>query len=224
MRLMFILISLCLWTAPAAAAAQFQEGVHYQRLQERVPGNAGAGNVEVIEFFSYACSHCAEFEPYIARWRQHKPKNAKLTFVPVTFQRDNWVILAKTYHALDLVGGVDKAHTAVFEGIHHRKKPAQTAEQIADIVAEAGVDRKKFLDAMNSFAVDSRLRHSAQLAQAYRLSGVPTMTVGGKYVTGGGMVANYNELLQVVDYLVALESKPAAAKPATPATPAAPAK
>jgi protein dithiol oxidoreductase (disulfide-forming) len=217
MRLMLILISLCMWTMPAWAAEKFQEGVNYQRISvDPIPGNAGRGEVEVIEFFSYACSHCAAFEPYIKRWGQHKPKHAKLTFVPVVFN-DGWVVYAKTYYALELLGAVDKAHAHVFDAIHVRKKPAKTAEQIADIVAEAGVNRKKFLDSMNSFAVDSRLRHSAQLSQAYRLSGVPTIAVAGKYVTAGGMVGSYDQLLEVIDYLVALESKPAV-KAVVPAT------
>jgi thiol:disulfide interchange protein DsbA len=218
MRLALILIALCLSTAPAWAAAEFKEGVHYQRIAvDPIPGSAAPGQVEVIEFFSYACSHCAQFEPYVTRWQQHKPKNAKLTFVPVTFQRDDWIVLAKTYYVLELLGSVGKAHASVFDAIHNRKKPVQTAEQVADIVAEAGVDRKKFLDSMNSFAVDSRLRHAGQLAQAYRLSGVPTMAVAGKYITAGGMVGSYDELLRVIDYLVALESKPAASKTKAPA-------
>ena len=48
-----------LLTLPAHA----QSGPGYVTLKERAPVDAPAGQVEVVEFFSYGCSHCKNFEP-----------------------------------------------------------------------------------------------------------------------------------------------------------------
>src|SRR5574339_634003 len=45
--------------------------------------------IEVVEFFSYACPHCADFEPYLQSWEQRKPKDVAFKMVPMVF-RDSW--------------------------------------------------------------------------------------------------------------------------------------
>jgi thiol:disulfide interchange protein DsbA len=55
----------------------------------------------------------------------------------------------------------------------------------------------KFEGALRSFAVDSKLKRSAQLAQAYKLEGVPAMAVNGRY-----LVPASNNMLSTVEYLI----------------------
>jgi thiol:disulfide interchange protein DsbA len=40
----------------------------------------------------------------------------------------------------------------------------------------------KYDAALHSFSVESKLRRAAQLARSYRLDGVPTLTVQGRYL------------------------------------------
>ena len=46
------------------ARAQMVEGKNYQRLSTPVPVETGK-KIEVIEFFSFGCPHCADLEPIL---------------------------------------------------------------------------------------------------------------------------------------------------------------
>jgi thiol:disulfide interchange protein DsbA len=188
---------------PAPAQAEFKEGVHYIRLADAQPD--GGDKIEVIEFFWYGCPHCAAFDPYIQTWKQSKPAGVKFTPVPAIFRPD-WVVGAKAFYALELLDALE-VHSKVFDKIHKEHKAHQTPEHYAEIVAELGVDKQKFLDATKSFVVDSKVRRAAQMIRDYRIMAVPTLAVNGKYTTSGSLAGSNQEVLSVVDYLIGLEKK-----------------
>ena len=70
--------------APPGAAAQAVEGKQYSRINP-VPVETGK-KIEVIEFFSYGCPHCAEFEPVLMDWVKAQPADVAVRRVPVMFQ------------------------------------------------------------------------------------------------------------------------------------------
>jgi thiol:disulfide interchange protein DsbA len=53
--------------------------------------------------------------------------------------------------------------------------------------------------------VQAKLQRADELSRRYRIDGVPTMIVNGKYTTDAVMVGSYDELLVLVDELVAAE-------------------
>src|ERR1700722_9558618 len=74
-------------TSTAAAATlsgtQWQEGTNFTRMVPAQPTNVPAGQVEVLEFFWYACPHCFALEPTIAPWLKSKPAYINFSRVPV---------------------------------------------------------------------------------------------------------------------------------------------
>ena len=44
-----------------------------------------ANKIEVIEFFSYGCTHCADFNPLLNAWAAKSPGDVVLKKVPVSF-------------------------------------------------------------------------------------------------------------------------------------------
>ncbi|HEY3487657.1 MAG TPA: thiol:disulfide interchange protein DsbA/DsbL [Gammaproteobacteria bacterium] len=191
--------------------------MHYKRVMVEPP--AVAGQVEVIEFFSYMCPHCADLAPHLKRWEKTKPANAKVTYVPAAF-RESWILPAKAFYAFEILGVLEKAHPLMFNAIHVQRKPIETPEQIADLMTGI-VNKQKLLDTLDSFAVDSRLRQGMVRTQKYRITGVPSIAVNGKYMTDGGLAGNYDNLLKIIDHLVRLEGRPKPAKaPVTAPIPA----
>ena len=55
----------------ATANAELVEGKNYVRMQNPHPVETGK-QIEVIEFFSYGCPHCAALEPYLDTWLEKK--------------------------------------------------------------------------------------------------------------------------------------------------------
>jgi thiol:disulfide interchange protein DsbA len=64
------------------------------------------------------------------------------------------------------------------------------------------VDRKQFLDTYGSFGVRTRMQRATQLAAAYRIDGVPTFGVAGKWVTAPSMMGSNAGALKMVEQLV----------------------
>src|SRR5262245_4245145 len=112
------LAMLCMLTA--AAYAQPAADKDFRLIQPPQPP-AAAKKIEVIEFFSYACPHCAEFEPALSSWLKRKPKDVEFKEVPMVF-RENWKPTAKLYYALEAMGLVDRYQDKIYDAIHKQNK------------------------------------------------------------------------------------------------------
>ncbi len=190
--------SLSVATAVHAAPTQ---GKYYTVLQAAQPVGAPAGKVEVIEFFWYGCPHCKEFEPYIEAWEKKQGPDVVFKRVPVAF-RDDFIPHSKMYHALVALGVAEKVTPAVFNEIHVKKNYLLTPQAQADFLKTQGIDPKKYMDAYNSFSTQSDIKRDAQMMQDYKIEGVPTVIVQGKYVTGPVQTNNLQGMTQVMNFLV----------------------
>jgi len=181
---------------PAAPVA----GTDYTVLQAAQPVEA-QGKIEVIEFMWYGCPHCNEFDPYLEAWIKKQGPDVVFKRVPVAF-RDDFIPHSKMYHALDALGLADKLTPAVFHEIHEKKNYLLTPEAQATFLATQGVDKKKYLDAYNSFSTQSSLQRDNKLMQDYKIDGVPTIAIQGKYETGPATTNSLPGTIQVMDFLV----------------------
>jgi thiol:disulfide interchange protein DsbA len=182
--------------SPAAPVA----GTDYTVLQAAQPVDA-KGKIEVIEFMWYGCPHCNEFDPYLEAWVKKQGPDVVFKRVPVAF-RDDFIPHSKMYHALDALGLADKLTPAVFNEIHVKKNYLLTPEAQATFLATQGVDKKKYMDAYNSFSTQSDLQRDTKLMQDYKIDGVPTLAVQGKYETGPATTNSLPGTIQVLDFLV----------------------
>ena len=185
-------------------AAEFTPGTHYQVL---TPQSTDSGDkIEVLEFFWYSCPHCYSFEPYLQAWKKSKPANVEFSRVPAMFRPD-WEVQARVYYALSNMGVIEDQHIKIFEAIHKDKKRLYTKDALTNFVVKNGVDRDVFLKEYDSFAVDGMVRKAKKKQKAYKLQGVPSVAVNGKYLTSGSMSGSYDNLIKIMDHLIALDEK-----------------
>ena len=71
----------------------YQAGTHYFPIDPPQPTSSG-DKVEVVEVFSYACIHCAHFEPQVQAWKQKMPAAASFSYLPAIFN-SSWEIFAR---------------------------------------------------------------------------------------------------------------------------------
>lgn len=192
--------------APMLAGAQslFTEGQHYRVINPPVPTQVADGKVEVVEVFSYACVHCANFEPFVTSWKKSLPDHVEFQGMPAVFN-PTWEALARAHHALAELGALERMHPLMFKAIHQDRKPLDKLEAIADFVATQGVDREAFLAAAQSEKTSELLQSQRQRAMAFRIEGTPSMVVNGKYLVSAG-AGGFQGMLQVVDFLVGQEA------------------
>lgn len=196
-----------------AQQAAYQEGVHYFKIDQ---APVQRDYVEVVEAFSYLCSHCATFEPYMQSWKEKMPENVVLKRIPVGFGRSAWQLYARGYVTASLMGIEEASHVAMMDSIWKDRKQMRSLDDLADFYSQFGVEKNAFIATAQSFNVDTQVRRDQRLIQLYGINGTPTMVVNGRYrVSSNQNVPGFDSMLAVVDYLVdkelaALQSREAA--------------
>lgn len=205
--MVFLLVALL--GLSGTAAAEYKEGVEYQRIEPSVPTTTG-DKVEVVELFWYGCPHCYDFDPYVKRWLMRKPANVEFIHIPAIFNK-LWELHAQAFYTAKALGISGKIHDGLFDAIHQGGRRFPTPASLQMLFAEYGVSKDDFYKAFNSFAVKSQVKRAVQLTKRYGIDGVPALIVNGKYRVNSSGVRTYSDMLKVVDYLVRKETRAAAA-------------
>jgi thiol:disulfide interchange protein DsbA len=199
----------------APAPGQWQEGVNYSRIVPAQPTEAPAGQVEVLEFFWYACPHCYALDPKVEAFRKSKPPYVTFSRVPVTWS-DGHRSQARMFYTLQALGKLDQLHGEVFKEIHVNGNPlvapnAADAEQDERVqtawAKKEGIPEDLFKQSYHSFQVDQAVIKADQLVQRYRIEAVPTFVINGKYLADVGTAGSPERLMALVSDLAAQEHK-----------------
>jgi thiol:disulfide interchange protein DsbA len=207
-------------TSAAAAATMsgptlWQEGVNYTRLVPAQPTQVAAGQVEVLEFFWYACPHCYALDPLIESWKKTKPSYISFSRVHVMWNEGHRS-LARLFYTLESMGKLDQMHAEVFKEIHANGHPllapdenntAETERIQTAFVKKFGISADDFGKAYHSFAVETALQKADELEQRYRILAVPTFVVNGKYVADVHTADGPERLMTLIGDLAAQEHK-----------------
>jgi thiol:disulfide interchange protein DsbA len=134
-------------------------------------------------------------------WVKRQGKDVSVRKVPVAF-RDDLLPHSQLFYALESLGKSD-LHAKVMEAIHVGKKKLLSEAEITDWVASQGVDREAFSKAFKSFTVTSKARAANQIAQSYRIDGVPTVAIQGKYITSPSITGGSKaRAIDAMDHLI----------------------
>ena len=191
-----------LGSSVAWAQNAFRSGKDYITLDKPVATEAGNGRIEVIEFFWYSCPHCNSFEPAFERWAKAVPRDVLVRRVPVAFRPD-FEPQQRLYFSLEALNLVETVHPRVFQAIHVEKLPLNTEAAILDWVGRQGVDKARFAETWKSFGVASKVRRAVQLQNDYRIEGVPSLGVAGRYYIDGSLAGSMDRALKVAEALIA---------------------
>ena len=201
-----LVTALAMFLAAGLAQAQPTAGVEYRVLSPAQPTDA-PGKIEVVEFFWYGCPHCYEFEPVLEPWVKKLPKDVQFRRIPAMFN-DEYARGARAFYALDAIGQEERLHKALFDAVHTGSRLRVGDEAaLTEWLGKHGVDTKKFAAAYRSFSVEGKLKRGTQLQQLFKIDGVPSMAVNGRYVVNTDNIRSFEQLLSVTDYLIEQERK-----------------
>ena len=199
-----------------AAPPQPREGSEYIRLEPAVTTTSSPGT-EVIEFFSYSCSHCRSFDAPLNDWEHGHPAGPRLKRVPVIFSEARDAPAVRMHYALESIGELKRLHTAIFDEIQVNHRALLSDSDVLRFVRAHGVDETRFKEAWDSPAVAAQMQAARKLAADYHADGVPLLAVVGRYETALGLLAGslpkdhrsqseaslQQATLRVLDWLVA---------------------
>jgi protein dithiol oxidoreductase (disulfide-forming) len=212
-------LSIC---AAGHAAPTWTEGVNYFLIEPARPTSLPPGKVEVTEVFSYACPACNLFVPTMHKLKASLPPNAVMDFLPASFNpTEDWPMFQLAYLTAQTLGVADQCHDAMFKAVWQGdelavidpatrgiKSRLPTIEDAAKFYkAQAGVPVDKFLATSKSFSVDNKVRATEEAIQRYRVDRTPTIIVNGKYRLHVDSAGGPDQLVELVKWLVAKETK-----------------
>lgn len=163
----------------SVSAAQFSDGAQYVTLDKTV-----ANEPQVLEFFSFYCPHCYQFEQV---WhvsdniRKNLPKDIKYAKYHVEFLGPLGKQLTQAWAVAIALGVEDKVSPLMFDAVQ-KQQSIQNADDIRKVFIQAGVKGEDYDAALNSFVVKSLVVQQEKAAADLGLQGVPSVFVNGKYM------------------------------------------
>ena len=218
-------IALVLAAQAMGAAPAWEEGKHYFLVVPAQPTTVGADRIEVIEAFSYGCPACNYYLPLMEKLEASLPSQAELAYVPASFNaREQWPLFQRAWYAAQLLKIGGETHLAMFDAVWGNGElavvdrrtrrlvdPPPDIEDVAAFYARvANVTEEEFLSAAKSFSVAMNMKRADHWIKACRVDRTPSFVVNGKYRTHIEAAGGTDELIELVNWLVAQESEAAA--------------
>lgn len=202
--LSILLISCAAGFAKDKADPEFKLGVDYVELDPAMPiSDTSTKQVNVQEFFSYACPACYFVEPTVVEWKAAQKDKVSYHKVPVVF-RKSWEPLARAYYTALALDIEDKITPALFEAIIKQEQNLSTTASMRKFFSQHGVNSKDFeLAYEDSPTISAQVRQSVNTMERYKIFSTPTFIVAGKYKTDIQMAkADRKRLMAILDFLV----------------------
>lgn len=164
--------------------------------------------IEVLEYFWFGCPHCFAFEPAINNWAETRADDVDFVRHAPPLNK-SWTAHSEAFYAVEVMGVTETFFEPLFDAIHVKKRPLRDRKRIAAFAGELGIDEKKMLETMKSFAVNTRMRQAMKMATESRVNSVPSVVVNGKYLTSVSMAGGHEQVIQVINELIDKERKAA---------------
>lgn len=173
----FIALS-ALFTLNATAATQTPvSGKEYHQIRE-----TPSAKKQVVEFFSFYCPHCYNFEAEYkipSKIKAGLPSDVELIQYHVDFMGRQSENLTRAW-AFAMASGVqDKVKMPLFEAA--QADALKSMDDIRAIFIANGVIAEQFDGGIRSFAVSALVNKQMQLAQEFNVRGVPSFFVNDQY-------------------------------------------
>lgn len=198
MKKMFVLLAGLLMAPFLQAAPQFKENVNYEIIRQ-----TNTPKPEVMEFFSYFCPHCYQFEPIITELKKQLPADVTFKRTPVAFLgKEMGPELQRAYAVADLLKVEDKVSPVFFNRIQAERNPPQNRADVRALFEKAGVDGKEFDGAVDSFAVTGMVAQYDRNTGSMNIRAVPSTVVNGKYLVKTEGIKSTEEYMALVKFLL----------------------
>jgi thiol:disulfide interchange protein DsbA len=183
----------------APLLGNFVEGEHYTLLEN--PRRVRTDKIEVMEFFSYGCIHCYNFDPELSDWAESNSDKINFIRTPA-ISNDLWRLLGRNYYTMEKLGIVEKYHMPFFREVHDVKRNFSSPKRLSDYFDGKGTTSEEYTKVFNSLAVSRKMTVADQMGRRLLVSSVPTIIVHGKYMVRITRSVGISRMLEVMDFLV----------------------
>ncbi|WP_162815087.1 DsbA family protein [Erythrobacter aureus] len=135
----------------------------------------------IIEFFDYNCGFCKRFSAETAKPLVAEGKT-KIFLVHTPILGEGSVRMAELAAAANLQGKFAPAHNFLIE--NGAKTAAEADALIPQLIAAAGLDKRKFDKALADGSAKAQADHNAALAEKAGVAGTPMVYANGQAIPG----------------------------------------
>ncbi|MEQ8248479.1 MAG: DsbA family protein [Alphaproteobacteria bacterium] len=171
------------------ALAANRDALRYDPMTP-VGGNPD-GDVTIVEFFDYACPYCRNAHPVLAQLTKDDP-NLRIVYKEYPVLGEASVAAARVGIAVHLLAPDSYAayHAAMLQA-----RGRLSADLALQTAVEAGVDRLRLQETVESEAVATLLGNNIRLAQAIGVEGTPGFVIGDTVVPGLIQMDQFKQLI-----------------------------
>ncbi len=201
-----------------SCSANLKEGTDYQKVE--VPASASIAQKMqkdvVIEFFSYACIHCANLYPAFHKTAKEieSSTNSRVVYMPVIFRPD-WEVGARLFYALEeLKLNTVENNDLIFKTIHTKHEPIlNKKDEMEKFLATnfGPVKSKEILTSMFAFSMTQKINAAKAATAAYKIDSTPAIVVdklkGEQFRTDVSIAKTPERLMQVIGQFAKNECK-----------------
>ena len=182
---------------------RFRAGVHYELLDNPTKVR-DPSKIEVTEVFWFGCNHCYALEPYIARWKRDIPLDVTFIKSPATWN-DMLKTHATIYYTAKALGIEQQFVPAAFNTIQNEGKMLTGNTELEYYFRGFDVEKDRYKAVSTSFGVRNAVDQADKKMKDWKVTGVPSLVVNGKYKVAASRSVRTDELFDVVDFLIEKE-------------------
>ncbi|WMY94915.1 MAG: DsbA family protein [Arsenophonus sp.] len=187
------------------SSMRYKEGIEFIKINKSIQDAP-----PVLEFFSFYCPHCYEFD-YIynisKKIKENLPKNMTMERYHVDFLGVLGAELTKAWTVAKIFSIEDKVIPLLFEGIQ-KTESINTPNDIKSIFIKLGIKSKEYDTLMNSLLVKLLFLKQQKAVQDFQLIGVPAIFVNGRYMLCNNNIQatkqyNYPQIYsEIINFLI----------------------
>src|SRR5690554_3822300 len=125
--------------ALSSQAMEFREGVHYE-----VVGEEASDEVEIIDFFSFYCGSCYQFQPFGQMLSDEFGDDYKKYHVNFIGPRDLGDTTIRAWAVANILDVADEVSPLIFRKHFQQRNMSSSVDDLASVFAAVGVDRERF--------------------------------------------------------------------------------
>lgn len=197
MKKFFAIFAVLVLLPLSIQAADFSEGKHYKVIKA-----TATAKPQVLEFFSFYCGHCFNFEPFMKQLKTDLPADIEIKKNHVNFLgKQMGPMLTQAYAAAEILKVEDEVANIIFNQLHTQKRGVNGEAGIVEIFEQAGVSKADTEAALASFPVNGIAAQMKRNTETFQIRGVPALIVNGKYQVIPSSAKDNAELVELVAYL-----------------------
>jgi len=190
-------------SADSISGDQYRAGVHYE-IVDNPTSVRDPSRIEVTEVFWFGCNHCYALEPYIARWKKDMPTDVAFIKSPATWN-DMLKTHATIYYTAKALGIEQQFVPAAFNTIQNEGRMLTGNTELEYYFRGFDVNKDKYKAVSTSFGVRNAVDQADKKMKQWKVTGVPSLIVNGKYKVSASRAVRTDQLFEVVDFLIEKE-------------------